>query len=91
MSSASRYRLRLYVAGDAPNSARARDNLDRFCQAHLPDRHQIEVVDVLAKPDRALADRILVTPTLLRVAPRPDRRIIGNLSDTEAVLRAASR
>ena len=40
------FKFCLYVAGDAPNSAQAIANLAAFCQAHLPDRYEIEVVDV---------------------------------------------
>ena len=82
------YRFRLYVADDALNSARAVSNLTALCQEHLADRHEIEVVDVFRHPERALADEIYMTPTLVRLAPAPFRRIVGSLSDTLAVLQA---
>lgn len=82
------FRFRLYVAGDAPNSARAAANLAAICRAHLPDRHEIEVVDVFREPKRALADGIFMTPTLVRLAPSPARRIVGTLSQTPSVLQA---
>lgn len=86
MKAAPSYRFRLYVAGDSPNSARARANLQQLCHEHLADRHDIEVVDVLSAPERALADKVLVTPTLAILAPRPARTIIGNLSNLPVVL-----
>lgn len=73
--------LRLYVAGDAANSELAVQRLRAFCAEHLPDRCELEVVDIIREPGRALADRILLTPTLVRLAPAPVRTIIGNLSD----------
>lgn len=82
------FTFRLYVADDAPNSSRAINNLSRFCQAYLPDRHQIEVIDVLKDPRRGLAEGIILTPTLIKLTPLPVRRIIGILSDTQ-VLRDA--
>ncbi len=82
------YRFRLYVAGDAQNSATARANLTAICKASLADRHDIEVVDVLDDPGRAFADRIFMTPTLVRLSPGPVRTIVGTLSDTEKVLTA---
>ena len=82
------YRFRLYVAGDAPNSAQAVANLTELCRARLPDRHEIEVVDVLRYPKRALADRILMTPTLVKLSPSPARKIVGSLSQTQPVLQA---
>jgi circadian clock protein KaiB len=82
------YRFRLYVAGDAPNSTHARANLAALCRTHLPDRHEIEVVDVFREPERALADGIFMTPTLLKLAPSPVRRIVGTLGQTFGVLLA---
>ncbi len=83
-----RFRFRLYVAGEAPNSAQARANLFALCEAHLPGRHDIDVVDVFAEPERALADGIFMTPTLLKLSPSPSRRIVGTLHQTQPVLRA---
>jgi circadian clock protein KaiB len=88
MSRHVRFQFRLYVAGDAQNSAQAIANLTALCRAHLPDRHEIEIVDVIRDPNRALADRILMTPTLVKLAPSPVRRIVGTLSQTQPVLQA---
>lgn len=82
------YRFRLYVADDAPNSARAVANLSALCRELLAGRHEIEVVDVFRHPERALADEIYMTPTLIRLAPAPVRKIVGSLNDTLAVLHA---
>jgi circadian clock protein KaiB len=88
MSRRALFKFRLYVAGDAQNSAQALANLTALCGAHLPDRHEIEVVDVLREPKRAVADEILMTPTLIKLAPLPVRRIVGTLSQTQTVLQA---
>jgi circadian clock protein KaiB len=80
------FRFRLYVAGDGPNSVQAVANLTVLCRAHLPDRHAIEVVDVFREPKRALAEGIFMTPTLVKLAPSPARRIVGTLSQTQTVL-----
>jgi circadian clock protein KaiB len=82
------FKFRLYVAGDALNSAQSMANLTALCQAHLPGRHEIEVVDVSKDPKRALVDGIFMTPTLLKIAPSPVRMIVGTLSQTQIVLRA---
>jgi circadian clock protein KaiB len=78
--------LRLYVAGTAPNSLRAVANAKAICEEYLTARYQLEIVDLLKHPRRALADGIIVTPTLLRISPMPIQRVIGNLSDTNQVL-----
>lgn len=80
--------LRLYVSGNAPNSASAVANAKMICEKHFPGRSNIEIVDLLAHPLRALADGVIVTPTLIRLLPLPVMRIVGNLSDTTQVLLA---
>jgi circadian clock protein KaiB len=88
MSRRARFKFRLYVAGDAQNSALAVANLTALCREHLPDRHEIEVVDVFREPKRALAEGIFMTPTLIKLAPSPTQRIVGTLSQTQPVLQA---
>ncbi len=80
------FKFRLYVAGDAENSAQAVANLNALCRTHLPDRHEIDVVDVFREPKRALDDGIFMTPTLVKLAPSPVRRIVGTLSHAQIVL-----
>lgn len=76
------YKFRLYIAGDTQNSILTIANLSALCEAHLPSRYKIEVVDVLREPKRALTDGIFMTPTLVKLAPRPVQKIIGTLSDS---------
>ena len=83
-------RLRLYVAGNAPNSLRAIANCRAICDEHFASGHDLEIVDLLDHPKRALADGIIVTPTLLKLLPLPVQRVIGSLSDTNQVLLALS-
>jgi circadian clock protein KaiB len=80
--------LCLYVAGKAPNSVKAIANLEAICRRHLQDGYKLEVVDVCEHPLRALADGVIVTPSLTKTSPSPTSMVIGNLSDTESVLAA---
>lgn len=82
----TRYRLRLFITGRTPQSARALANLHDVCRAELRGRYDIEVIDVLEHPQIAEQDKILATPTLVKQLPEPVRRIIGDLSDRERVL-----
>lgn len=84
----SRFKFRLYVADHTQNSDTARANLTALCNTHLIGRHDIEVVDILQEPARALDDGILMTPTLVKLWPLPVRRIIGTLNEKTAVLHA---
>jgi len=78
----------LYVVNSAPNSLLAIANLSAICKEYLNDNFRLEIVDVLDQPLRALADGILVTPSLAKLSPAPVANIVGNLSDRSGVLRA---
>jgi circadian clock protein KaiB len=84
--SGEHFRFCLYVAGQAPNSLLAIDNLTHICETYLPDRFSIEVVDVIAEPERALGEAIYMTPLLVCDSPYPGHRIVGTLSNTEPIL-----
>lgn len=77
--------LRLYVSGQAVNSRTAIRNLETL-RAELTGDAAVEVIDVREQPELAEADRILATPTLVRLEPQPVRKIIGDLSDIQRVL-----
>ena len=78
-------RLRLYVAGKSPNSVRALANLRVICEGSLEcGCWELEIVDVFADPMRAVEDKVLVTPTLVKLTP-PVIQIVGDLSETATV------
>jgi circadian clock protein KaiB len=80
--------MRLYIANNAPNSLRAVANLAAICREYLKGRFTLETIDVLEHPLRALADGILVTPSLAKLSPLPATKIVGNLGERADVLRA---
>ncbi len=83
-----KYSFRLFIAGDAPNSVQAFANLTEICKANLSDQYAIEVVDVFKEPERALAEAIFMTPTLIKITPDPVQRIVGTLGHTSVVMQA---
>ena len=80
--------MRLYVVNSAPNSLLAIANLAAICQEFLNKNFKLDIVDVIEQPLRALADGILVTPSLAKLSPSPAVKIVGNLSDKSGVMRA---
>lgn len=80
------YHFRLYVAGHTPKSLAAIANLTQLCDAHLPGRHTIEVMDLAENPELAAQDQIMAIPTLVRSLPPPLKRVIGTLTDPEKFL-----
>ena len=79
------FEFRLYVAGTTPRARATAANLRAVCLASVGDDHDIEVIDVLDQPALAEEDRILATPTVIRLVPLPRRRVVGDLSDHRAV------
>ena len=82
----SKYRLTLYVTGTSPRAKIAIENLQRLCENELEGQYELEIVDVLEHPQRAEDEKILATPTLIKMLPLPLRRVIGDLSDKDKVL-----
>lgn len=80
--------LRLYVAGQAPNSVLAIANVKAICEAHCLPGYKLEIVDLMDHPIRALEDGIVVTPTLVKLLPKPARKVIGTLNDRTQVILA---
>lgn len=81
-----KFRLRLYITGRTPYSQRAIANLEEIIQREFHGEYVAEVVDVLENPQLAEDEKIIATPTLVRLLPEPVRKIIGDLSDRDRVL-----
>ncbi len=81
------YQLRLYVTDATPKSARAIVNARRLLEEYLPERYTLEILDIAENVAQATLDQIICVPTLLRLAPPPARRIIGDMSDAVRVLK----
>jgi circadian clock protein KaiB len=79
--------LRLFVAGDSPDSCMAIANLKGLFPNGAGPEVEIEIVDVQHEPARGAREGILVTPTLLKLSPPPACRILGNLKNRDALLR----
>jgi circadian clock protein KaiB len=84
----SKLQLELYVVGQSLKSLSAIDNVRRICNARALGGYELQVIDVVEHPAAAEAANVVATPTLIKVAPPPTRRIIGDLSATDAVMQA---
>jgi circadian clock protein KaiB len=81
------YRLRLFITGASPNSIRAVNNLKMICETYLKENYEMEIVDVHQQPLIAESESIIALPLLIKKSPGPERRLIGDMSNTEKVLR----
>ena len=85
-----RYRLRLYIAGATPVSARAVEAIEDICRERLEGHYELEVVDIYQLPEQAVQNDIIATPTLVKTHPGPAVRVVGDLVDRERVLAVLS-
>jgi circadian clock protein KaiB len=81
------YVLRLLVTGATPNSSRAIANLKDICETYLKGKYELEIVDVYQQPALAETEQIVALPLLIKKSPYPQKRLIGDMSDIEKVLR----
>lgn len=81
------YVLRLFVTGMLPNSARAVINIKAICEKYLKGRYELEIIDIYQQPELALSEQIIAVPLLIKKSPVPQERMIGDLSNTEKVLK----
>ena len=80
------WQLRLYVAGQSSKSIAAVGNLRALCEEYLPGQYEVEIIDLLRRPQLARGDQIIAIPTLVRKLPEPIKKIIGDLSNVHRTL-----
>jgi circadian clock protein KaiB len=81
------YVLRLYVTGASTNSVRAISNLKQICETHIKGRYSLEIIDVYQQKFLAESEQLIALPLLIKTRPWPQRKLIGDMSDTDKVLR----
>ena len=81
------YVMELFVSGAAPNSLRAINNLKVICDKHINSKYSLEIIDVYQDGARAMNAQIVALPLLIRKSPLPERKLIGDMSDTQKVLK----
>ncbi len=81
-----KFKLKLYVMGKTARSEAAITNLQAICSTLMEEKYELSIIDVLEQPQLAEEERIIATPTLIKVLPPPIRRLIGDLSDKQKVL-----
>ncbi len=79
--------LHLYIAGQTPRAERAISTLRQMITHDLAEYEcELTIIDVLADPQQAEEQKILATPTLIKLSPLPYRRVIGDLSSVPDLL-----
>ena len=82
------YVLHLYITGATPNSTRAVRNIKDICEQYLKGRYELVIVDIYQQPNLAQQEDLIGVPTLIKRRPGLVRRLVGDLSDHDRVLKA---
>ncbi len=82
----SEFRFKLYITGHTPRSDLAIYNLRQLCDTKLKGNYKLEIIDILENPEMAEHERILATPTLIKLSPAPYQRITGDLSNPDRLI-----
>lgn len=80
------YKFILFISGMSIKSSRAIENLRKISEKYLP-KFDLQIIDIRTEQQKAVEYQILAVPTLMKIHPNPNRIIVGDLSDTEKVLR----
>jgi circadian clock protein KaiB len=85
------YVLRLFVAGYSPKTENTLKILHQILERSLDQPYTLTVIDIIQHPDEAETHQITATPTLLRVYPRPEKRLVGNFNTVDHLLQLLGR
>jgi circadian clock protein KaiB len=83
----NQYSFQLYVSDGSPGSTQAVHNLQKICETLGEEQCLVEVINIRDHPKRAEMARVMAIPTLIKTAPYPVLRVIGNLSDRDKILK----
>jgi len=53
----------------------------------MSGRYQLEIIDVYQQPSIAQQEQIIALPLMIRKHPLPERRLIGDMSETAKILK----
>ena len=81
------FELRLFVTGTSPLSVRSINNLQVILDEHLKGRYKLEIIDSHQQPLLVESENVSALPMLIKKKPLPAKRLIGDMSDKEKVLR----
>ena len=82
----NKYQLKLFVAGMNPATIRAVENVKEICENHMKDNYELEIIDIYQQRDQLKDMNIIAVPTLIRLNPYPQKRLIGDMLDKKKII-----
>ena len=79
-------RVELYIMGSSARSNRAVKNVQRISECYPAGSFEYTIYDFLEKPELTHERNLVVSPTLIRIHPKPEIRLVGELDDIKKVV-----
>ena len=80
------YVLHLFISSNHTNAEQILSNIHQLLEERLANSYTLKIIDIANNLEQAEIYHITTIPTLIRVSPKPTRRIIGQLDDIERIL-----
>lgn len=85
-SEAEGYILHLYISSNSHSAEQTLSSIHQLLEEGLNNPYTLKIIDIAKNPEQAVAHQILITPTLVRISPKPIRRVVGQLNDIKRIL-----
>jgi len=83
----STYSLKLFIAGNEPNSVKAKEIVQQICETYLRDKFNLDIIDVYEDYKAALDHKIMVVPALIVHSTQIKTTIVGSLNNPENLVK----
>jgi circadian clock protein KaiB len=80
------YIFKLFIVKDNPKSQSLVERVQRLLKDVLGENYQVDIIDILENPELAMRDKVIASPTLIKVSPLPQKRLIGHFNDNEKII-----
>lgn len=82
----SRSILRLYIAGMTPENQDVILKFKSMLRERLDNNYVLEVIDIFERPELAVGEKIIATPTVVNGIPNPAKKVILDFSSEKKLL-----
>jgi len=86
-TAADNHKFILFISGMSIKSGYAIENIRKICDQYLAGAYELQIIDIAIDKEQAVRYQVIAIPTLIRISPEPVRTILGDLSDTQKVLK----
>lgn len=81
------YVFNLFINGNSVISARTIQNAHSIFEKYLKGRYELKVIDASKEKSKIINEHIIALPVLIKRQPLPEIRLVGDLSDTQKVIK----